>query len=124
MTTKRLLKKIIEINILFKGKNEKWGSSMSNEAIKRVADLLKAFNDTFKLGARVLEDGEDASVSLTIQGQKNNGAEFINLLHETFDNIVKVSSKDHEVIYHEDKGLIVAKKVVKKVEVIEYEEEF
>lgn len=93
---------------------------MSNEAIKRVADLLKVFNDTFQLGAQVIEDGEDTSVTLTIKGVKNNGADFIRLLHETFDNIVQVSSDEHEVIYHEEKGLIVGKRVVKKIERIDY----
>lgn len=100
----------------------KWGYEMQNEALKKIADLLKAFNDTFELKANVIDDDDqDQYVELKISQSKNNGAEFIRSLHETFNNIVQLASNDHEVIYHQGKGLVVAKKVVKKIEKVDYE---
>lgn len=93
---------------------------MTNEAVKRIAELLKTFNLTFDFEAKVIEEEEEeSSVELRIKGLKNDGADFIRILHETFNDIVQVSSSEHEVIYHPAKGLAVAKKVVKTDYIIE-----
>lgn len=96
-------------------------NKMNNEAIKRINELLKEFNNTFELKARVIEEDEDESaVELTISGLKNNGANFIKIIYDIFNDIIKASSDEHELMYIEGKGLSIAKKVIKKVEKVEY----
>ena len=86
---------------------------MSKETLKKINSLLKNFNSTFELKANLIEeDGEKIVDGLIIDGLKGDGSGFINELHETFNTIVQSLSKDHEVIYNEDKGLVIAKKVV------------
>ncbi|AEO93654.1 gp395 [Bacillus phage G] len=94
-----------------------------NETIKKINSLLKVFNDTFEIEAKLVEEGgEQVAAGVKINGLKNDGTHFINDFHSTFNSIVQSLSDEHEVIYHEEKGLAVARKVVKTEYVIEEED--
>jgi hypothetical protein len=93
---------------------------MSEETLKRINALLKTFNGTFDIEADLVkENGETVAAGLKIKNVKNDGKQFIGVLHETFNSIVQSLSSEHEVIYNEDKGLVIAKKVVVTDYVIE-----
>lgn len=87
---------------------------MQNETLKMVAELLNSFNKTFDLEAKAI-NGEEESAEITIKNMKNDGSELVKTLYDTFNAIVEVTSEEHEVMYIEGKGLVVAKKVVKYV---------
>lgn len=91
-----------------------------NETLKKINDLLKSFNTTFDIKANLsVENGEVVADGLIIESLKNNGVEFVGSLHDTFNTIVQSISSEHEVIYDETKGLVIAKKIVKTDFVIE-----
>ena len=71
--------------------------------------MIKLFNDTFELEP-VVGDGEVNALKL--KSLKNDGEQFMDELFEVFNNIVKSSSSEHELIYTEEKGLVIAKKIV------------
>lgn len=89
-------------------------SDVRMETIKKINEVLKKFNNTFELEAHIDKDGEEMIASgLQIKNMKNNGHEFVGILYETFNAIIKSISSEHEMIYDEDKGLVIAKKVIK-----------
>lgn len=93
---------------------------MQTETLKRINFLLKSFNNTFDIEANLVEEGNELiAYGLKISTLKNDGSDFINTFHETFNSIVQNLSDEHEVIYNEEKGLVIARKVVKTDFVIE-----
>lgn len=91
-----------------------------DETLKKINELLKKFNNTFVISAnQVEEDGEIVACGLRIDGIKNDGAEFINEMFETFNEIVKAVSDKHELVYNEEKGLVIAKQIIKVDYIIE-----
>lgn len=88
--------------------------------LQKVNELLKKFNNTFEISAnQVEEDGELIASGLKIDKVKNDGAEYINEMFTVFSEIVKAVSDEHELVYNEEKGLVIAKKVVQVNYVIE-----
>jgi hypothetical protein len=86
------------------------------ETIKKIGDLLKSFNSTFDLEAHIDEDDDELVASgLKIKKLKSNGYEFVGDLYETFNAIIKSVSEEHELIYDETRGLVIAKKIVRQV---------
>lgn len=91
-----------------------------NETLQKINSLLKAFNETFDVKANLTKEGDEmVAVGLKIESLKNDGIQFVGTLHDTFNAIVQTISNDHEVIYDEEKGLAIARKVVKTDYVIE-----
>jgi len=84
--------------------------------LQKVSNLFKIFNDTFEISANIEDDVVNG---LVIDGLKNNGHDFIAELFETFNTIVTAVSDDHELIYNNEKGIVLAKKVVSVDYVVE-----
>jgi hypothetical protein len=83
-----------------------------NELTKRINDLLIEFNKSFKLEANIVEDnGEQVAVGLKIQELKNDGSEFVSQIFDMFSQIINASG-EYELVYDEEKGIAIAKKVV------------
>ena len=83
------------------------------ETLVKVNELLKKFNSTFKIGAQVInEGGEEVANGLKIEAVKNEGTEFVNELFEVLNTIVSSVSNEHELVYNNDRGLVIARKVV------------
>lgn len=84
-----------------------------DETLKRISTLLKKFNNSFVISTNVTEEnGEQIADGLKIDNVKNNGVEFMDDLFNMFNDIIKNVSNEHELIYNEEKGLVIAKKVV------------
>ena len=85
-----------------------------NETLKKINTLLKKFNNTFELSAgEVVQEGEDeVTTELQITGLKNDGSEFVAEMFELFTAITQSVSPEHELVYNEEKGLVIGKKVV------------
>ncbi|MNJ90443.1 hypothetical protein D3C87_80400 [compost metagenome] len=98
---------------------------MQKETLQVINNLLKSFNNTFEIDANLTqEDNEIIANSLKIKSLKDDGSNFINEFHETFNTLVNSLSEKHEVIYNEQYGLVIAKTVkVTKTEFI-IEDEF
>lgn len=93
---------------------------MTNETLKRINNLLKMFNNTFDIDANLVQDGDETiAAGLKIKNVKDDGSEFITSFHDTFNSIVQSMSDEHEVIYDEEHGLVVARKVIKTAYVID-----
>jgi hypothetical protein len=91
------------------------------ETIKKINKLLKKFNDTFDLEANIMKDDDEFVASgLKIKNLKNNGTEFIGEMYDIFSTIIETLSDEHELIYDEFKGIVIAKKVVKQVVQTDY----
>lgn len=91
-----------------------------DETIKKVNELLKLFNKTFEIEASLVKDGDEiVADGMKIKRVKNDGSEFIANFHDTFNTIIQSISNDHEVIYDNEKGLAVARKVIKTEYIIE-----
>ena len=83
------------------------------ETLIKVNELLKKFNVTFKIGSHVInEGGEEVANGLKIEAVKNEGTEFVNELFEVLNTIVSSVSNEHELVYNNDRGLVIARKVV------------
>lgn len=83
------------------------------ETLVKVNELLKKFNSTFKIGAHVInEGGEEVANGLKIESVKNEGTEFVSELFEVLNTIVSSVSDEHELVYNNDRGLVIARKVV------------
>lgn len=86
-----------------------------DEMIKRINQLLSAFNKTFDLEANIEEEnGQQVVTGLRINGIKNDGTEFINEIFDMFGQLIS-STGEYELLYNDEKGLIIGKEVVKKV---------
>lgn len=80
-----------------------------DDALLKINSLLKSFNATFKLK---IEESEGNEVnSLSIQELSGDGIDFINELTDLFDKVIKDITNEYELIYNEEQGLILAKKV-------------
>lgn len=80
-----------------------------DDALLKINSLLKSFNNTFKIK---IEESEGNEVnSLSIEQIKSDGIDFINELTDLFDKVIKDITNDYELIYNEEQGLILAKKV-------------
>jgi hypothetical protein len=87
-----------------------------NETIKKISDFLKKFNETFELEPQIEKEGNEyVAAGFSIKNIKNDGNIFVGYMYEMFSSIVGSISEDHELIYDEDKGLVIAKKVTKQV---------
>jgi len=88
--------------------------------LQKVNELLKKFNNTFAISANQIEEnGELVACGLKIDNVKNDGADYINEMFSVFSEIVKAVSDEHELVYNEEKGLVIAKKVVQVNYIIE-----
>lgn len=84
-----------------------------DEMIKKISGLLVEFNKTFKLEANIIdENGEKIAVGLKIKETKNDGSEFVDEMFDMFCQIIN-STNEYELVFDEQKGLGIAKKVVK-----------
>lgn len=93
---------------------------MSNETLKRINSLLKTFNNTFDIEANLVQEKDEmVADGLKIKGVKSDGSQFVDNFHNTFNSIVQSISTEHEVIYHDEKGLVIARKLIKTEYVID-----
>lgn len=84
-----------------------------DELIKKINDLLNEFNKSFTIEANIVKDnGEDVAVGLKIKELKNDGSEFVSQMFDMFSQIIS-SNEDYELVYEEEKGIAIAKKVIK-----------
>lgn len=85
-----------------------------DETLKKINELLKKFNATFKVSANISQNeiGEDIANGLKIDGLKSDGSEFMNEMFDMFAAIIQNVSDEHELVYDVDKGLVIAKKQV------------
>lgn len=91
-----------------------------NETLQKINSLLKTFNETFDVKANLTVEGNEiVAEGLKIESLKNDGIQFVGTLHDTFNTIVQAISNEHEVIYDEEKGLAIARKIVKTDYVLE-----
>lgn len=91
-----------------------------NESTKKINEMIKSFNETFNISVNIKdEDGEQIVDGLKIDDIKNDGSQFVNQLFDIFGTIVSASDTEYELIYNEQKGLAIAKKVVKVDYIIE-----
>ncbi len=97
------------------------GSEKKLETIKKISNLLKKFNETFDLEAHIEKDESELVASgLIIKSMKNNGYDFVGELYEMFNTIIDSISEEHELIYDEEKGIVIAKKVIRQVVQTDY----
>lgn len=80
-----------------------------NETLQKINKMLKLFNETFEVNTDI---DDEIVKGLKITSLKGDGSEFVNELFEIFQTIVSSSSEEHELIYNEEKGLVIAKKVI------------
>ena len=80
-----------------------------DESLLKINSILNSFNQTFKLKAEEIEDGEVNSLSIleTI----GDGKDFINELVDLFEKVISEITDDYSLVFTEDKGLIIAQKV-------------
>lgn len=91
-----------------------------NETLQKINNLLKNFNKTFEISANEMEEnGVPIACGLKIDNIKDDGSNFVNEMFETFNAIVKAVSDEHEIVYNQEKGLVVAKKIIKVDYIIE-----
>jgi hypothetical protein len=84
-----------------------------NETLVKINDLLKKFNITFNVSANIKEeDGEQIVNGFKIDNLKNDGSEFVNELFNILNLIILSVSEGYELIYNEEKGLVIAKEVI------------
>ena len=85
-----------------------------NETLKTINSFLKKFNNTFELATgEIVEDEEDnVTNELKIVGLKNDGSEFVIELSNLFGTIIQSTSSEYELIYTEEKGLVIGRKVI------------
>ena len=85
-----------------------------NETLNKINDFLKKFNSTFVVSTVDLVEDNDEQIAkgLKIVKLKNDGSEFVAELFNTFDAIARTVSDDYELVYNEQRGLVLAKKVV------------
>lgn len=80
-----------------------------NEALLKIQSILNSFNQTFKLK---IEESENNEVnSLSIEETIGDGKDFINELTDLFDQVVKSTTDKYELVYNEEKGIVLAEKI-------------
>ena len=82
-----------------------------NELLLKISQIVKKFNNTFEISA-ITEDNNETS-DIKIIKLKNNGIEFNAEFFNFFNDIIKQVDENYELIYNEEKGLAIAKKVIK-----------
>ena len=89
----------------------------NNPTLKKVQLLVKQFNSTFNIEANIEknETGEEVTSGLKIKELKNDGSEFLDEIFDTLANMVRIASKDHELVYDKKKGFAIAKKTISYV---------
>ena len=80
-----------------------------NEAVEKINSILISFNNTFKL--KIEESQDDEVNSLSIVETIGDGKDFINELTDLFDQVIKSIDDKHELVYNEEKGLVLAEKI-------------
>lgn len=88
---------------------------LRSSAFKKVQSLIKQFNDTFEVEARIIkneETGEEVTDGLRIKSLKNDGTEFLDEIFDTLVNMIHIASDNHELVYDREKGFAIAKKTV------------
>lgn len=81
-----------------------------NESTKKINEMIKAFNETFNISPNI--NGEEVN-QLIIKDIKNDGSKFVGLLFDIFGQIIESSDDEYELIYLEDKGLAIGKRIIK-----------
>ena len=89
-----------------------------NESTKKINNMIKSFNETFNISINTNDNGEEGNC-LKITDLKNDGSDFVNQLFDIFGTIISASDSNYELIYNKEKGLAIAKKVVKVDYIIE-----
>jgi hypothetical protein len=91
-----------------------------NNTLKKIKNLLDSFNESFEVDVNIEEDNDENVVrQLKITNLKGDRSEFVSELFTIFNSIISNVSDEHELIYNEEKGLVIAKKVVKVDYIIE-----
>lgn len=80
-----------------------------NETLEKINSILTKFNNTFKL--KIEESTNDEVNNFSIEETIGNGSEFIDEVVDLFDKVIKGCTDEYELIYSEEKGLVLAKKV-------------
>lgn len=80
-----------------------------NESLEKINSILNHFNKTFKL--KIEETTNDEVNGFTIEETIGDGKEFINEIVDLFDKVIKNSTDKYELIYNDEKGLILAEKI-------------
>lgn len=79
------------------------------DGLKKINSLLNSFNDTFKL--KIEESTDDEVNGFSIEETIGDGKEFINEMVDLFEKVISNSTDEYELIFSEEKGLVLAKKV-------------
>lgn len=81
-----------------------------NDSLKKINSIIMNFNNTFKL--KIEESTDNEINSLSIEEIIGDGKEFINEMVDLFDKVIKNSTDEYELIFNEEKGLVLAKKIM------------
>lgn len=81
-----------------------------NDSLKKINSIIMNFNNTFKL--KIEESTDNEINSLSIEETIGDGKEFINEMVDLFDKVIKNSTDEYELIFNEEKGLVLAKKIM------------
>jgi hypothetical protein len=80
-----------------------------SEQLQKINSILTSFNSTFKL--EIHESNGDEVNGFTIKETIGDGRDFINEIVDLFEKVITNSTEDYELVYNEEKGLVLAKKV-------------
>ena len=80
-----------------------------NDALKKIDNILINFNKTFKL--KIDESTDDTINGFSIEETIGDGKEFINEIVDLFNKVIQNSTDEYDLIYTEDNGLVLAKKI-------------
>ena len=81
-----------------------------NDSLKKINSIIMNFNNTFKL--KIEESTDNEINSMSIEETIGYGKEFINEMVDLFDKVIKNSTDEYELIFNEEKGLVLAKKIM------------
>ena len=81
-----------------------------NDSLKKINSIIMNFNNTFKL--KIEESTDNEINSLSIEEIIGDGKEFINEMVDLFDKVIKNSTDEYELIFNEEKGLVLVKKIM------------
>lgn len=80
-----------------------------DESLEKINNILNNFNKTFKL--KIEESTDDEVNGFSIEETIGNGKDFINEIIDLFDKVIKNSTDKYELIYNDEKGLVLAEKI-------------